>query len=95
MVDVGILLAGRCALVLSLAVCTTSAYAQTSASATREAALQYVRGTTASKSLAITDVSELVVTDETRTQHAGVSHVYIRQELGGGRDRKPKCHREP
>ena len=83
MMDVRILLVRLCALVLSLAVCTTSAYAQTSASATREAALQHVRGTTASKSLAITDVSELVVTDETRTQHAGVSHVYIRQGLGG------------
>jgi Zn-dependent metalloprotease len=81
--NVRILVLSRWALVLSLAVWTTSASAQTSASATRDAALQHVRGTATSKRLAINDVSELAVTDETRTKHAGVSHVYIRQKLGG------------
>ncbi|MEL6612670.1 MAG: M36 family metallopeptidase, partial [Bacteroidota bacterium] len=78
-------LPGRYVLVLLLSalVCAPSLFAQTTTrSAAAEAALSHFRAQHTTYRLAESDVSA-VVTDEYRTAHLGVTHVYLRQTHAG------------
>ncbi len=49
----------------------------------RQRALAYLQSNAARHSLSAADVAELVVTDETVSATSGVTHVYVRQAIGG------------
>ncbi len=65
--------------VLALAL-AAPAFAQ---SAARQRALDYLHNNAARHGLAQADVADLLVTDETTSRRGGVTHVYVRQQVGG------------
>ena len=52
-------------------------------SAARQRALDYLHNNAARHGLAQADVADLLVTDETTSRRSGVTHVYVRQQIGG------------